>query len=675
MSCLVNAIAPASEYTIAPSLQQDFINKDTGELLAYGIVTFYRDADHLTLKPVYAVSGPPDDPIFTELPNPLILSAIGTFVDPNNDQDIIPYYKPYDEQGNVDLYYITVYSADDQGDPAVLQFTRDHYPTVIEGIEPTENQLESFIPNGQFLLHQDIPSAGLLNGDNFSALIGYGHWEVVVSPTTTSTNYLTFERYNSPIDTPEANPRYACRFRCVDFDAADSRKDVLLAIMDVNFLQGKEVSYGITAYSNDGENHTLEIVTEQVFGVGGSPDVKTVVATFIVTPQIQSFTLNFTIPPTIGKTLGTGNDDYLNLIVLYPTDSIFDISIVDVMAVEGTFASLSYIDQSPEQTKAFALPASFEMPSYDGTDLGKFVQLGSITSPNPKRLAYLYTDLEPRLAKTGMHYAYVGTTAPDGYLLEDAGEYAVQAGGDLTAYVDLWNVILTGSQVGTYEYGTGINGFTNDGGSSGSYGPVLPDDQLYVIWNRFDVVQPAPDAATSGFTFLLIAPVNPNVNRQVYRQTILPGSSITPGSYYRLPVNTTGPQFVQMFWFTVDGVGTQPAPAFNSVVQIDILSTDTALQVKNKIIKYANGLFQVPDLPGRLIRYWNNGSYHDQVQSDLRDPSQNNTASVISPLFISYITGNSTDHIGSYEQAGFVPDPLPTPTNAQNLFFNGIIKT
>jgi hypothetical protein len=436
-------------------------------------------------------------------------------------------------------------------------------------------------------------------------------------------------------------------------------------------MQGQTLTFSITAYSNDGNNHNVGIVIQQDFGSGGSPAVQTVVDTILVTPQIQAFTINFTMPSTIGKTLSTQDNDNVLLILRGPLASTSDISYTDAILVAGTYAALSYRPLTPEQDIAFSLSSVFDIPAYDKSDLNKFVQLTSVNKENA--YGFKYTDLSATLISPGMHFAYVGLTAPSGFKIENGDSFAVQAGGDLTAYPDLFNVILPGSTAGTYEYGTGINGFTNATDISGL--DPLPDDKLYVVWNRFDVTQPAPDAGNSGFTFVLDTTVTPNVNRQVYTQTVLPASSITAGHYYRLLVNTTGPQFIQLFWFTINGVGTQPGVSFNSVVRIDLLSTDTALQVRDKIVRYANGLFQVPDLQGRIIRYWNNGSYHDPVQSDVRTNSQDNTASVISPQFVSYITGNSGDTIGSFQLAQVLPDPIPDQLNFQNLFFNAIIKT
>ena len=65
---------------------------------------------------------------YVALPNPLRLSAVGTVQDANGN-NVLPFYFPYDEQGNVELYYLTVESMDGQ-----LQFTREAWPNLPESV-------------------------------------------------------------------------------------------------------------------------------------------------------------------------------------------------------------------------------------------------------------------------------------------------------------------------------------------------------------------------------------------------------------------------------------------------------------------------------------------------------------------------------------------------------------
>jgi hypothetical protein len=120
------AIPIDPHYIPAFSIEDVLLDKDTGAPLTGGLVYFYEDDQRGVLKPVYQITGTSPNYTFAELPNPITLSAIGTFEDAL-DNPVIPYFYPYDAAGNVELYYIVVTSSTD-----VPQFTRQAQP-FIEG--------------------------------------------------------------------------------------------------------------------------------------------------------------------------------------------------------------------------------------------------------------------------------------------------------------------------------------------------------------------------------------------------------------------------------------------------------------------------------------------------------------------------------------------------------------
>jgi hypothetical protein len=584
MSCLVNAVIPANQFTIAPSIQQQLVDKVTGLPLAFGKVYFWRDDDHTVPKPIYTISGPPDNPIFTELPNPLILSSIGTFIDPTNNQDIIPYYNPYDADGNIDLYFIQVYNSD-----GVFQFSRDHYPTVNQQGGNAITLTDNFLPDGQFLGHLNVAN----NGAIVQAItpIAYGNWTFELDSDFTSTNFVTFPRFDSPTNNPDANPRYACQIQCTVPMAAESRKDLCNTITDVNFMQGQIGVIQFSALSTIGAPVNVTLLVRQNFGTGGSPMVETVLANLVITPTSYAiYNVPFTMPVTVGQTLGPNDDDYLQIALRLDTGAAVNIAFTDMIFAAGTFTNLFYPPVSPEQDKSFWIPASFAIPAYDGSDSNKFVQLQTVTRHGVSELSFVYSDPVP----PGTHIWYGGSGLPVGYLEENGSSYAVNAGGSVTAYIPLFQAI-------SYNYGTGQNGFIN---------ASVNTTTMSHTYNRNDEVMPAPDAGTSGFTITVHTAGTIGTNQVVYVQTIA-ASAMTAGSYYRLLVNTTGPQFVQMFWFTIDGIGTIPSVTFDVAVEIPLLSSNTATDIATALINQANGLFQVPFLYGYFIRGWNNGSGHD----------------------------------------------------------------
>lgn len=142
-------------YITDDSLQQYFVDKDTGLPLAGGLVYFWEDNNRNNPKPVFKLTGAPPNYTYTALQNPLILSAVGTFMDPLTGDDIAVYYFPYDNLGNVDNYFIQVYSAGSPPPGGTPQFTREAWPNVPDTNTPAANTstlpTENLISNSQFV--------------------------------------------------------------------------------------------------------------------------------------------------------------------------------------------------------------------------------------------------------------------------------------------------------------------------------------------------------------------------------------------------------------------------------------------------------------------------------------------------------------------------------------------
>src|SRR3990167_9480669 len=86
---------PDQRFIESPSLQNVFRDKDSGEPLSAGIVTFYSDTQRSTLKNIYQQIRQQDGTYtYATLPNPLTLSSIGTYVD-NSGNDINVYCYPF----------------------------------------------------------------------------------------------------------------------------------------------------------------------------------------------------------------------------------------------------------------------------------------------------------------------------------------------------------------------------------------------------------------------------------------------------------------------------------------------------------------------------------------------------------------------------------------------------
>ncbi len=117
-------------YITSSDLQQYFVNKSKGEANAYGSVRFWKDSDRDDPKLVYQLVQDSNtfEYSYVALSDPLYLSGVGTFID-GSGNDIAVYYYPYDEFGNLELYYVEVFDSN-----LLLQFTREAWPyPLIEG--------------------------------------------------------------------------------------------------------------------------------------------------------------------------------------------------------------------------------------------------------------------------------------------------------------------------------------------------------------------------------------------------------------------------------------------------------------------------------------------------------------------------------------------------------------
>lgn len=199
---------PDPRFIESPSLQNIFLNKDDGTLLSAGVVTFYRDVERTILKPIYQQVRLPDNTYdFVPLNNPVTLTSIGTYGS-NTGEDINVYLYPYtgsptdSEPGEIDLYYITVYSSD-----GILELTREAWPpnvasiSNVDSFSDSENQIE----NPQFII-TFLPFTNTeiytVSGSNTETLIA-PNWSIITNGTGTVT--VTQEN-NNDITMPSGAP-------------------------------------------------------------------------------------------------------------------------------------------------------------------------------------------------------------------------------------------------------------------------------------------------------------------------------------------------------------------------------------------------------------------------------------------------------------------------------------
>lgn len=133
-------------YIAAFNIEDVILDKDTGAPLSGGLVTFEKANQPGILKDVWQITYTSGEYFFTALPNPMTLSSIGTFVD-SLDNPVIPYFLPYDADGDVEYYRVVVTSSE-----LVEQFVRDPVPFVPDqgGDVEISNAFQNELGNPQF---------------------------------------------------------------------------------------------------------------------------------------------------------------------------------------------------------------------------------------------------------------------------------------------------------------------------------------------------------------------------------------------------------------------------------------------------------------------------------------------------------------------------------------------
>jgi len=605
-------MALSNQYVIASGLQELFVDKLTGLPLVHGVVTFYQDDARTIMQPIYELTGSAPNYTYTPLPNPLTLSSVGTIQDALGN-DIVPYYKVYDANGNIlPLYYITVYSQ-----LAVLQFTREGWPNIVAKVTPQILEQENYIPNGQFLVHSTTDDGktadlGLITVDNTE--VSQGGWWYYRGTSSTATDYVNFGLFGGAITNPTGNPLNFARIKCNIVNPSDTFKYFGITFNDVNKFTTSDVStpviftFAFYARSNTGSSISIPVVVDQYYGVGGSTEVITPQgASLVITTSWQLFKVNVDFGYNVGKTIGSGNS--VSLLLSLPPTAIFDISTTDWMMFQGANIAVTqypYTTNLAMQTQAL-VPA---IPDQYGNDLYLPLML------TPDGLAYDHTVV-------GKVMPCVNATPGIGELLCDGATYKYyHYSTDKIPYSRLGKVLFNNStsipQFGTgSEFvtcftltpGTDISISQNNPGTAtaitnGSPSPALVitpqvtglTTNVYAGYNGISAVQIinilpgasafAPSAGTTGWSAPVVSRPGTSTIQEVIQFTVgAVGSSLA--SKYISYANTS---VHFCLWFKVNGIGTQPALGIGyTYIDVDILSTHTVAQVARIVGQAASG--------------------------------------------------------------------------------------
>jgi hypothetical protein len=571
--------------------------------LDFGKIYFYADEDHSVILNSYSDVSDPNNPVVN--PWPLRLGGQG-------DCGVI-----YLEDR---LYFIEIYSKND-----VLQWTINHFPPG-GASGGSENDALNYIPNGQFLLHNDLPATDDFDaGEIRQAItpIAPGGWTFERPESSTATDMVTFERYDEYTSSPASSPRYSVRLHCTDPDSEDGYKRFRVTFPNVNRFASATQRYtmGFTGKDNLDTASTIEFYVTKNFGTGGSDEVSTLIETFSLTSNYQAFSISFIFGTNDGKVIGTNNDDFVALDFRLRTDEEIDVNLVDFLQESGNIINPVY----PETPQRFdvkeALGGGFPVPAYDGSDF--------LLSPILTAEGWVYDD-----SVVGSIMTQTTPEVPLGWVEGDGAQYETAGyfpggvpcsrlqkkymrrnfpnpldddilprygtGADfVTAIFDNFTappqggtdtLIINNNKTGSvtdFSDGTPPTGFTFHNISSGavntnSKGFYTGTNSFYIWGNVAGTPTISADAGTSGFTATQLRSFS-STKPLAFFSNIL-GAAGLAGKYIRFG-NTTTTFYI---WFKVDGSGVDPTPG-GTGIEVDLLSGWDALTVARILTAAVSG--------------------------------------------------------------------------------------
>lgn len=628
-----------------------YVDNASGLPMSGGIVTFYSDVNRTTLKPVYQLTGTPGNYSYAPLNNPCTLSSSGTFQD-GLGNNIVPYYYPFEgtpEQntGVQELYYITVVNSG-----FVPQFIRQGWPqAAANGNVPpvSDDEVDNYIPNGQFLAHNNIvsitePPVRPLTFTTASGgvavyeqQIAQGGWHFVYSQSSSAT-------FNNSFSTIPATggwgmnsfPRYIFNFNCTSIGNSPQYRDLRIEWPDVNkFSSGNPpgsilFTLFFDARSNDMNVYTFTIYQVYYYGTGGSPGfyVENIIGTVTIGPNasFQSYNLtNIVFPPNDGS-IGTNNDDYVGITIRGPLSG-WNVSFSDFLLAQGNDAFTSFPIQTNDQMLSRGVAGWMPTPNPNGNDLYlpliltpwgmKFDQsvIGQIIGK--PQIAALPNEIAMNGSQAYIASGYSNIGIPYkrlmNYLLLNSPAVSISA----TALIPANTIPLfgTGPQFVTLFNVAGFN------------------SEFYIQMNT----AAASGTATGVSASITIAATSAN---NYYTATV--ASVPLASDYWTFTAPTSG--LIYNVWYTVNGIGTAPTAPTGENIMVALVTGDTTGTTAAKTIAIVNQYqFYIPNMAGLFLRGLDTTGIYDLDYASRLVPG---------------IMFNSTDftgaNIGSIEMAAFL---------------------
>lgn len=607
-----------SQYVLEPEIQALFRDKDSALPLIGGIVRFWEDENRLIPKEVYTLQGSPPNYTYVSLGSSLVLNNAGAF-----DDQI--YFKPFDTDGNIQLYYITVESSD-----SIFQFDREAWPNTFATSSDVSVD-ENFIPNGQFKLHNDLPVSGsyvageIRDPITYVAPGGFVYRGNNVTQTTEIT--VTYDLFPAYTLDPDKSPRYAINITKSGV-TNEGFAELQIRFGDVNKFASDTEEFTFQFSASSSLTSTIQSINiYKFFGTGGTPSGETYTA--IATGSLavgatygDIIASGFVFGDNASKDIGTNGDDFVAIAIRFPLTTSFQFSMTDFVLTEGNLASANFDNEPDRYFIRDALGGGFPIPAYDGSDLylpplltreGWIYDTSIIGSYKFKS----YDSLEfNELACDGSKYEtqdYSSLGIPYRRLWEKWFNLTLNipiygTGKDYFSgiypndAVDTSTLRLTNNEFGGVSLvvaGATDPGFSyreiHIGSSTGYYiNSIWGGTNIVYLQNLFVGATITPSGNTTGFTITHYVQegyerLGETFSRAYIEIKTNAASTLTGGEKFEWE-SYNGAILVKWYtWFTINGAGADPAPVGYTAIKIDLNGNETANEVAQIVAEAHRG--------------------------------------------------------------------------------------
>lgn len=317
------------KHFLSAPLEQHFLNKDNGQPLAAGTLRFYRDNARGTPKNVFQLSGVVPNYTYTSIGSTITLDLYGSIQNSGGD-NVALYLYPYDENGDIDLYYIECYSAG-----GVLQWTREGWPNLTAENDPTTDNSSSAnqIANPQFteIFFNESGSTTLTNASGTNSYQIAPDWFLEVSSSASASVVISRVALAVGAAVPSRAP-YALQVDCqagITACKLVQRKKANAALWTSTATRNIYLSGSFTAKSISGGTLSIALKYRESSGVNATTPVDITSGSFGASDYVENSGVSNFVPTSTSAE--TGDDAYIDIYVDLPLNSICQVTSIQVV--------------------------------------------------------------------------------------------------------------------------------------------------------------------------------------------------------------------------------------------------------------------------------------------------------------------------------------------------------